>query len=178
MATVVEKANPANFQESAATQNFPPADWLRNPAGFDVLHGSVEPKYWKLISGNTDIGEMTAPEKASVDAAIDAKIQSDTRKNVTNRIEGQMPLGVTDRAVVQAYNKQDNYILTRLLELQLALNTMKASTGNVDNLRAAIPSNWSNTKLRQLGNAVKDYKDDINSGISDDPVVPSVVGVV
>ncbi len=178
MATVVNKSDPAIFQQSAATQNFPAVDWLWNPPGFKTLYGTVESKYWKLTGDGSDIEEMTGPEKIAVDTAIASKMQKNTHDSIVNRVDGVMPTGVTDRSLIQSHNKRDNYIVTRLLELQSAMDAMKASSGAADNLRAAIPSNWSATKTRALGDAVKDYKDDVTSGVSDDPTTPTPISVV
>ena len=68
MSTVVNKTT---FQvlDSVNTPDFPTADWLINPAGLDALiAASVPTRYWKLISGGTDVGEMTVLEKAVVDS--------------------------------------------------------------------------------------------------------------
>jgi hypothetical protein len=68
MSTVVNKTT---FQvlTGVNTPDFPTASWLINPAGLAaLLAGSVPTRYWKLISGDTDVGEMTALEKAVVDS--------------------------------------------------------------------------------------------------------------
>lgn len=53
------------------TPDYPTATYLINPAGLPALDAApyVPIKYRKLITGDTDVGEMTAGEKATYDAA-------------------------------------------------------------------------------------------------------------
>lgn len=70
MADVVSKTNPtAGVRLSVNTPNFPTADWLINPliGGVAARNSTVPAKYWK-VTGGTTLEEMTAAEKAVVDA--------------------------------------------------------------------------------------------------------------
>lgn len=83
MATVVHKTT---FQHlhSVNTPDYPAGTWLRNPAGLAALEADgIASKYWKLISGDTDVGEMTAQEKFDVDAAEPATVNSAVIVTVT-----------------------------------------------------------------------------------------------
>jgi len=55
---------------SVNTPDYPTIDYLINPAGLPALDAVPVPiKYRKLISGDTDVGEMTQGEKDAYDAA-------------------------------------------------------------------------------------------------------------
>ena len=83
MATVVHKTT---FQRlySVNTPDYPAGTWLINPAGLAALEAaSVAAIYWKLISGDTDVGEMTAAEKYAVDQAAAATVDAAIMVTVT-----------------------------------------------------------------------------------------------
>ena len=70
MADVVHKTTLVPWYK-VNTPDYPTATYLINPAGLPALDAApyVPIKYRKLITGDTDVGEMTAGEKTTYDAA-------------------------------------------------------------------------------------------------------------
>ncbi len=165
MATVVNKADPTVFHVAANTPDFDPGTWLVNPPSFATLHGTVAPKYWKVVG--SDIAEMSAAEKTTVDDAEAAAATTANRSEAiadTSEVSGE---GVRVRALIELLNKRDNYLVNRVAELQAALDAVKATSGSADNIRAAIPASWLATDTRTKADAITDYTDDINAGNQD-----------
>ncbi len=76
--------------------------------------------------------------------------------------------GVELRALIEVFNKRDNYLVNRIIELQNRVQAMIDSTGGVANMRtdgAAV--SISATVTRTKASTVTDYKDEINSGGAD-----------
>lgn len=70
MSVVIQKNPLKLITRSGHTPAYVAEDHLFNAAGFAALNsGNVPEKYWKLISGDTDVGEMTQGEKNAYDAA-------------------------------------------------------------------------------------------------------------
>lgn len=82
-------------------------------------------------------------------------------------IDGETKLSVQIRAELGERNRRDSYLAIRIIELQEAFDAMKASTGGVANLRAAIPASWSATAIKNRPDARQDLRDEIDSGDSD-----------
>jgi hypothetical protein len=128
---------------------------------------------------DTDDGVVTAwrdarpePTQAAIDAVTQAQVDNqellDFREQakLAPDIEGSH-LGVQARALIEMFNRRDNYLTNRILQLQTALDDMKASTGAVGNLRDAIPATFMPTQTRPRADAIQDYKDEIDSGDAD-----------
>lgn len=68
MASALNRTTKVYFR-SADTPDFPVADWLINSAQADALFDAgVPPRHWNIV-GDV-VTEMTAPQKAAVDAAL------------------------------------------------------------------------------------------------------------
>lgn len=162
----------ARFGQSFTDANgkpAPPSDWLYNPdvTAVTKTDGMMEPiKYW---SETAAVVTLVGPvEKAVIDAAVE-----------TSRIRGLRAIahdvpddktqasGVSSRALIEVFNKRDNYLVNRIEELQIALAAIKASTGPADNIRAAIPDSFLATSTRPRNLAIEDYQEEINSGGAD-----------
>ena len=65
------------------------------------------------------------------------------------------------------FNQRDNYLINRVLQLQQAMDDMKASTGAADSIRDAIPATFLPTVTRPRNDAIQAYKDEIDSGNAD-----------
>lgn len=170
MADVIHRTT-LEFRRSVSTPDFPEPTWKHNPnmSGVD----GVEQKYWKAPpTWVGDVGplEMTAPEKAVVDAAELAASKVGARSDSVANVDvvGDA-VGVELRAIIEVFNKRDNYLVNRIAELQQALDAVKASSGAAQNIRDAIPANWLATNTRPRPDAVQDYKDEINAGNVDEP---------
>ena len=94
-------------------------------------------------------------------------LTNDSRSAVTTEVDGVLPVGIDVRAMILLANKRDNYLVNRIAELQSALDAMKATSGNAQNMRDAIPASWLATNTRPLGDAITDYKDEVNLGNAD-----------
>ncbi len=125
----------------------------------------IQTKYW---TGTTVVTEMSQGEKDAVDAAEAAALVTSNRATAAAAPDDtQDPIGWETRALIELLNKRDNYLVNRIAELQSALDNVKASSGPADNIRAAIPASWMATATRPRGDAIQDYKDDINAGGAD-----------
>lgn len=151
--------------ESASPDTeYPPAEWVKNP---DLSAVAGQPsRYWKLTGDVVSL--QTAGEQAATDAAIAAAAL------VTNRDEAKAPVAATDgdgvrvRALIELFNKRDNYLATRLGELNDRVQAMIDSSGNVGNMRAdgaAVSVSPINTRPRAA--AVSDFRASIDAGNSD-----------
>ena len=128
---------------------------------------------------DTDDGVITVwrdarpqPTQAAIDAVTQTQV--DDQELVTFReLAKKAPdilgshLGVQARALIDLLNRRDNFLTNRIIELQDALAAMKASTGAVGNLRAAIPGSFLGTNTRPRADAIQDYKDNIDTGDAD-----------
>lgn len=148
------------YRQSIHTPDFPVEDWIINP-NLSAVAG-VENKYWK-ISGDV-ITEMNASEKQAVDDAEAAAQTTANRAEAVANPDEVTGIGVRVRALIELFNKRDNYLVNRIAELQAAFDSVKASSGPADNIRAAIPASWLATNTRTRPEAIQAYKDDINAG--------------
>jgi len=128
---------------------------------------------------DTDGGVVTAwrdvraePTQAQIDAVTQAQV--DNQELLDFREQAKLApdilgshLGVQARALIEMFNRRDNFLTNRIIELQDAMDAMKASTGAVANLRAAIPGTFLATATRPRADAIQDYKDEIDSGDAD-----------
>ena len=76
-------------------------------------------------------------------------------------------IDIKERALLLNANKRINWLTNRVLELQEDLQAIKASSGPVDNIRAAVRASYLATATRDLPGAIQDYKDDIDAGDAD-----------
>jgi len=99
MAVVVLKSDPSVFRVSANTPDFPTENYLINPASFATLHGTVDPKYWKVVAD--DIAEMTQGEKDAVDAAEVAAVETDAKDSAKSVFDGTDSDGRSKKAMLE-----------------------------------------------------------------------------
>jgi len=112
------------------------------------------------------------PTQVAIDAvtqpAIDTQNTEDFRTKAKNAADQTRDhAGMSARAIIETLNKRDNYLVNRIMELQTAMDDMKASTGGIANLRAVIPATFMPTDTRPRADAVQAYKDEIDSGDAD-----------
>jgi hypothetical protein len=143
----------------------PIANYIEDP---DLSAVTGEPnKYW-IITGDVvtlmdqaaqdavDAAELAAREAQSRTISVDAVAEPLTNNALTGH---QM------RAIIELFNKRDNFNTTRIIELQNQVQAMIGSTGNIANLRAdgaAVAISATSTRTRP--EAITDYNDIINSG--------------
>ena len=126
----------------------------------------VPPKYWNIV-GDT-VSEMNASEKAAVDAAETAAALANAQTIALNDADDTVRgVGHEIRAIIEIFNKRDNYLTNRIVELQEDLQAIKASSGGASTIRGAIRNNYLATNTRPKPDAVQDYKDEITSGGAD-----------
>ena len=166
MANVLNKtADPADYRTSVNDPEYPTVDWFHNPDLSAVV--GVPRQYWARPLTDP-VTEMTQGEKDAVDAAdAAARVTRNRADAVAAPDNTEQAIGWETRALIELLNKRDNFLTTRIIELQDALIAMKASSGNVAALRDAIPASYLGTSTRPRADAVQDYKDDINSGGAD-----------
>ncbi len=162
MATVVNRAT-KELRTSVNTPDFNPIDWIINPDLSGVA--GVPSKYWNIVGDI--VSEMSQGEKDAVNAAEAAALTASNRAGAIATTTESDDLGIQLRELVELFNKRDNYLANRIIELQDALDAVKASSGPADNIRAAIPVSWLATTTRTRADAIQDYTDDINAGGAD-----------
>jgi len=148
---------------SVNTPDYPTATYIINP-DLSAVTGWAN-KYWEITGDVVTL--MDAAARDAVDAAIAAQLITDTHAELTNEVDGALPLGVDIRALLQNANRRSNYIINRLVEMQNRVQAMLDSTGGVANMRVdglAVPI--SPTTTRPLPEAIQAYKDDISAGLA------------
>jgi len=170
MADVLNRTT-KQYLQSVNTPAFDPLDWIINPDLSGVLPQEPNSIYWN-IAGDV-VTEMTPVEKAVVNAAIEA---AQTTNNQQDAIDATtVPAdasnagleGIQFREIVELFNKRDNYIITRILQIQSALETVQSTGGNAANRLNTLPANYLATNTRTRAEAITDYTDDINAGNAD-----------
>jgi hypothetical protein len=112
------------------------------------------------------------PTQAAIDAVTQPQIDTQNTEDFRTKAKAAADqtvdhAGMSARAIIEVLNKRDNYLVNRIIQLQTAMDDMKASTGAVGNLRAAIPANFMPTQTRPRADAIQDYKDEIDTGSAD-----------
>ena len=106
-------------------------------------------------------------DQANIDAAT-AEAKTVTQREQAERAPDIVGAnGMSARSIIEIFNKRDNFLTNRIIQLQDAMDAMKASTGAVQNLRDAIPATFLPTNTRPRNDAIQDYKDEISSGDAD-----------
>jgi hypothetical protein len=154
-----------DFLRSVAEADLPEpsANYIEEPDLSGVA--GIPDKCWN-IAGDV-ITEMSAPEKAAVDAAEYAALVSDNRAINIAEPDSNEFQGMRVRALIQLLNKRDNYLVNRIIELQNALIALQSSAGNAGSRLDSLPVSYSASATRQRSDAVQDYRDDINAGVND-----------
>lgn len=170
MADVLNRTT-KQYLKSVNTPDFPVIDWIINPDLSGVLPQEPQSKYWN-IAGDV-VTEMTPAEKAAVDAAEVAAAVSANRaaaiSALTTPAEGSTQLveGIQLRELIELFNKRDNFLVNRIVEIQNALLTVESTGGNANNRLNTLPASYLATNTRTRAQAITDYTDDINAGGAD-----------
>jgi hypothetical protein len=148
---------------SVNTPDFPVADWIINPdltavAGFASI-------YWDIVGDNVVLVDQATRDARDAELASTELV--DRRAQAAAKPDSTAVEGMEVRALIELFNKRDNYLVNRIAELQAALDAVKASSGPADNIRNAIPASWLPTNTRPRPDAIQEYKDDINAGVAD-----------
>jgi len=151
---------------SVNSPDYPDPPWLSiDRATLNAINAI--PLAYRKIAGDV-VSEMDAAEKAAVDAAVAAALVASNRATTASEPDETVEsLGWRVRALIELFNKRDNYLVNRISEIQDAMDAMKATAGNAQAMRDAIPSSWLATSTRPRSEAVQDFKDDINAGGAD-----------
>lgn len=165
MASVLNRTT-KEFRGSVNTPDFPVADWIINP---DLSAVTGQPnKYWIIDPVGSDTVRLATPaEQAVIDAAIDSATTTSNRDGAVAIADDPQSVGMQNRSLIEVFNQRDNFLTNRIVQLQDAMDAMKASTGAADNIRDAIPATFLPTVTRPRADAIQDYKDEINSGGAD-----------
>ena len=157
------------FIPSANTPDFPVIDWIINPDLSAV--GGFPSRYW-IITGDI-VTLMTPAERAAVDLAIsDAETLANRAAAVAAlSTPADVSLSLTDgiqlRELIELFNKRDNFLTNRIIEIQNALLLVESTGGNANNRLNTLPTNYLATNTRTRAEAITDYTDDINAGGAD-----------
>ena len=170
MADVLNRTT-KQYLQSVNTPSFSEVDWIINPDLSLVLPQEPNSIYWN-ITGDI-VTEMTPAEKAVVNAAIEAAQTTNSRQaavdaaNVPADASNAGLEGIQFREIVELFNKRDNYIITRLIQLQNALEVVQSTGGNAASRLNTLPASYLPTNTRTRAEAITDYTDDINAGGAD-----------
>ncbi len=145
-----------------------PAD-LPEPAGNYIEEPDLSAvagtrrEYW-AITGDI-VTPMSQAERDAVDAAELLAANIEIESILSEELDGAgRPENIRIRALIELFNKRDNYLINRIIELQDTLTAIKATSGGTANIRAAIPGSWSATATRTKAAAITDYRDDVEAG--------------
>lgn len=171
MADVLNRTTKVYLQ-SVNTPDFDVADWIINPDLSLVLPQEPNSIYWNIV-GDV-VTEMTQPEKDAVNAA-EATAQTATNRqravdalSVGSDVSSNITEGIQLRELIELFNKRDNYIINRIVEIQDALLLVESTGGNANNrLNTGLQSSYLATNTRTRAEAITDYTDDINAGGAD-----------
>ncbi len=148
---------------SVNTPDYDSADWIINPdlsavQAFDSI-------YWS-ISGDT-VSVVDAATRAARDTEIANQQQIEKRSDAAAEPDDPAVSGVQLRAIVELFNKRDNYLVNRIEEIQQALTNIRDQVLG-SQARQNVPSNFPMaTNTRTRAQAIQAYKDDINAGVAD-----------
>lgn len=139
------------------------AGWVYDP---DLSAVTGQPsKYW-IITGDV-VSLMNQAARDAVDVAEAAAVLASNRADAISMTVEPGDFGIKIRELIELFNKRDNYLTTRILELQSALGAVKATSGPADNIRTAIPGSFLATATRTRAAAIADFTADINAGGAD-----------
>ena len=150
-------------------------DWVKiaELAGADPFLNIFDPDTSELEVEAVDQATLDAAfagyvaDQANIDAATAEAQRVRQRDQAEIAPDGEGSGGMSARALIAVLNQRDNFLTNRIIELQQAMDAMKASTGAVQNLRDAIPANFLPTAPRPRNDAIQDYKDEVSSGNAD-----------
>ena len=134
----------------------PAANYIMDP---DMSAVAGQPSIYWIITG-----DVVTLQDAAAMAATDAVVAA--LRLLTTQVESQAPLaigpdeiGMRLRAVVELFNKRDNFNTTRIVELQNRVQAMLDSTGNADAMRTdGLAVSISATNTRTRSEAVTDFR--------------------
>ena len=159
MATVLNRTT-KQLIRSVNTPDYNPVDWIINP---DLTAVEGWPSiYWTITGDVVTLQNQT--ERDATDAAILATQVTEAKIEAPAPIAvGPDEIGMRLRAIIELFNKRDNYLTSRISELQITLDAVKASSGPVNSIRDAIPSSWMPTNTRPRSEAIQDFRDIISN---------------
>jgi len=144
------------FRLSVNTPDYPVGDWIINPDMSAII--GFAPIYWIIT------GDVVTLQDAAARTATDAVLADLQLLEI--QVESQAPLaigpdeiGMRLRALIELFNKRDNFNTNRIIELQNRVQAMLDSTGNADAMRTdglAVSISATNTRTRPA--AVADFK--------------------
>jgi thioesterase domain-containing protein len=142
------------------------AAWIHLP---DLSAVAGQPNYYWITQAFPD-DTVTLMDQAARDA-VDAqraadKLAADRAGAIAlNTEEGSG--GMHIRELFEVFNKRDNYMVNRIIELQNALVTLVQAAGNANARIDTLPASYLATATRTRQDAIQDYEDDINAGGAD-----------
>ena len=154
------------YSTSEASLVEPAANYVFEPDLSAVVDWSTI--YWILTGDIFTLMDQSARDAA--DAAIEAQLLLDERNTAIiapYEVYVDDIAGIQLRALFEVFNKRDNYLVTRIAQLQIALTDLQSSSGNAATRLDGLPVNYLPTNTRTRFDAIRDYKDDIDSGGAD-----------
>jgi hypothetical protein len=160
------------------TPDFPVEDWIKHPDMTAVEQSPgifVPDRYW-IITGDI-VTLMDQAARDAEDAALADEQKLGYRVEAASAPEDRNSgRGFEVRAIIEQFNRRDNFNTSRILELQAVVLAMLESSGNTAAMRTAglavlagntPPDEFTSTQTRSRAMAIQAYKDDINSGAVD-----------
>lgn len=130
-------------------------------------------KYWIVPTPTGDAVTLTTnitPTflRDAIDAAEDAAIVASQRAGAIANTTELSDLGIQVRALIELFNKRDNFLTNRIIELQARGQAMLDSVGGVGNMRTdGLAVSISATATRTKAAAITAFAADINAGNQD-----------
>ncbi len=142
------------------------ANYVQDP---DLTAVAGQPKKYWILTGDI-FSLMDAGQQAAADAAEGVALTAESRGAAVSApdipaVEDE--LGIQLRELFEVFNKRDNYLVTRIEELQTALIALQGGSGNANSRLDGLPTSYLATSTRTRAQAIQDYKDDINAGGAD-----------
>ncbi len=170
MANAVSRAAPHVYVPVFADPvSHPTAAWILDAdltavtISFGVLWAT---KYW-TVSGDSVLLLDQAGRDAVDAAEAAARVTANRATSEAAVDETGEPVGWELRALIEVFNRRDNFLVNRIAEIQAALDTVRDTPGNAGARLDTLPANWLATDTRTKPDAIADYKTEISSGGAD-----------
>ena len=161
MATAINRNDVNDFHRQIDPANFPDPPYLINP---DLTAVAGHPRrYWKIVGD--DVLLMDAGEQAAVDAAMQTADTAEWRQLADDLPDE--PDRIDVRALIELFNKRDNYLVNRIEQLQQTFDAIRGTTGGASTIRQVIPASFMATNTRVRSEAISDYRTIVGNGEAD-----------
>ena len=122
----------------------------------DVNEAALDPAFAAYVA-----------DQVNIDAATAAAVLVARRNRAVGDVSDLGAGGIRIRALIELFNKRDNFLTNRIKELQDTLLALQSAGGTPPNRLNGLPTSYMGTQTRLRADAIQDYTDDIEAGGSD-----------